>query len=79
MQREKSGIIQHPGTYRAPEIQGSKPWQEVGSNSDFWSFGCILMLTVIFNYHGADGIQDFSVAREKGLRGSDQFCNPNAR
>lgn len=70
---------QHRGTYRAPEIQGDKPWQEVKSNSDVWSFGCLFLLIVIFNYQGADGIAHFSEARRRELKDSDQFCNPNSQ
>lgn len=77
MLMEDNKSKQHRGTYRAPEIQGDKPWQEVKSNSDIWSFGCLFLLIVIFNYQGADGIAHFSEARRRELKDSDQFCNPN--
>lgn len=87
LQREGSRRMQHPGvalagregTYRAPEIQGDKAWQEVKPHSDVWSFGCIFLLIIIFNYQGADAIEHFSVARRRELGDSDRFCNPNAR
>jgi hypothetical protein len=54
-------------------------WQEIKPNSDVWSFGCIFLLIIIFNYQGADEIEWFSAERRRELGNSDWFCKPNAR
>lgn len=56
------------GTFIAPESQPSMA--EGGASksltkSDVWSFGCILLLVILFGYEGAEGVQRFEDAREK--------------
>lgn len=75
-------LVRREGTYRAPEIQGRDVRLEVKPQSDVWSFGCIFLLIIIFNYDGAVAIEQFSLARrrESFMRSGDHFYHdPEAR
>lgn len=74
------------GTYHAPEIQGQNTRLEIRADTasrkwDVWSFGCIFLLVIIFNYQGAEAIERFYQARRKQspMGDDDCFCNPEAR
>src|SRR5207249_3499767 len=62
-------IKQHAkGTYAAPEA-------DLTEESDVWSFGCVLLVVLIFNHEGVAGVNEFmaSLLRETGI---DGFYNP---
>ncbi|KAF9892109.1 hypothetical protein FE257_002515 [Aspergillus nanangensis] len=64
------------GTYQAPEVcdgRGS------GSESDVWSFGCILVRILAFKLDGIDGLRALDLRRGTGIDGespyeNDYFC-----
>lgn len=59
------------GTYLAPEVR-----TEPSSKSDVWSFGCILLMIIIFNYENASGIkgfQDHRMVHSSPERSGDKF------
>lgn len=84
MQQPALGIdlpTRRESTYRAPEIQGRYAEDEVRPESDVWSFGCILLLVIVFNYHGTTAIDRFCEARRESSprQDEDRFCNPEAK
>ncbi|KPM46462.1 hypothetical protein AK830_g228 [Neonectria ditissima] len=69
------------GTYLAPEVQDNKKKAQAKPSSDVWSFGCILLLVIVFNRDGEGGIRDFQDARRQDSRNSrregDHFASEN--
>ncbi|ETS78432.1 hypothetical protein PFICI_10494 [Pestalotiopsis fici W106-1] len=54
------------GTYWAPETQEGK----IGTKSDVWSYGCILLLVLLYNHQkggGPEGITKFATRRAEAL------------
>lgn len=50
------------GTYRAPEIQQGR----IDTKSDVWSFGCILLLVLLYNHQdggGPNAVRTFATSR----------------
>jgi serine/threonine protein kinase len=49
------------GSTRGKKLTGpfSAPESEPGQTSDVWSFGCILLLILVFNYEGVGGLDEF--------------------
>ncbi|KAF3001679.1 hypothetical protein E8E14_007533 [Neopestalotiopsis sp. 37M] len=50
------------GTYRAPEIQQGR----IDTKSDVWSFGCILLLVLLYNHEdggGPNAVRTFATSR----------------
>ncbi|CAH0040892.1 unnamed protein product, partial [Clonostachys rhizophaga] len=68
----------YEGTFRAPEIHGQNVRDKRVEKGDVWSFGCILLLVILFGAQGAQAIEEFEEDRiRKSLsRRDDNFCNP---
>ncbi|CAI6094539.1 unnamed protein product [Clonostachys chloroleuca] len=71
----------YEGTFRAPEIHGQNVRDKNVEKGDVWSFGCILLLVILFGAQGAQAIEEFEDHRiRKSLSGrDDSFCNPQNR
>ncbi|KAL1857689.1 hypothetical protein Daus18300_010209 [Diaporthe australafricana] len=52
-------------TYLPPECQTRESQASANSTTDVWSFACILLLMVIFNYGGSDAIKEFQTRRHE--------------
>jgi len=57
-------------TYDPPETQPTK-------NSDVWSFGCIMLVVLIFNYESVEGVNEFLISLHRG-RSSSTFHDSNS-
>ncbi|ETN38954.1 uncharacterized protein HMPREF1541_06996 [Cyphellophora europaea CBS 101466] len=57
----------------APEMSGKIP--VVGSRSDVWSFGCILLLVLVFNAHGMAAVAEFTSSLLR-TAATDSFWEP---
>lgn len=68
-------------TYLPPECQTRRSQASANSTTDVWSFGCILLLMMVFNYDGKVGIEHFQTQRiNESLRNeqkSDRFYVDN--
>lgn len=62
-------VEQVQGTYTAPEVSVSQPHLSV--KSEVWPFGCILLLVLVFNYHGVSGLTELFASL---IRGSNTDC-----
>jgi serine/threonine protein kinase len=58
------------GTYTAPERVRTE-------KSDIWSFGCVLLDILLFNYEGVAGLNEFRASLIRGTR-IDGFYNPHS-
>jgi serine/threonine protein kinase len=67
LKKLKMGSVAVPGRespYVAPEAQDQNDDPKVLSKSDVWSFGCILLLLIIYNYESAKAIVIFQQERK---------------
>lgn len=67
-QREAGSKVPLPNdqgeyTYLPPECQTRKSQASANSRTDVWSFGCILLLMMVFNHEGKGGIEGFQTQR----------------
>lgn len=67
-QREAGSKIPLPNdqgeyTYLPPECQTRESQASANSTTDVWSFGCILLLMMVFNYDGKVGVELFQTQR----------------
>lgn len=54
-----------PGTYQAPEVDGS-PRSRTGYESDIWSVGCVLAILYSYLDDGPRGVNEFWEKRNRG-------------
>jgi len=68
-QTTKTGAKREKGTFQAPEVNeiDVENFRSVGRKSDIWSFGCILVLLIVF---GSDGLKELKEHDRKRLQGS---------
>jgi serine/threonine protein kinase len=63
------------GKYAAPELDNEKP--SLSDKIDVWSFGCILLCVLIFNYQGASRLDNFSTGLCEDNKDSFFYKNGN--
>ncbi|KAF7536268.1 hypothetical protein G7054_g4652 [Neopestalotiopsis clavispora] len=78
--RPSTQFLFRTGTYRAPELLQGK----IDTKSDVWSFGCILLLVLLYNHPdggGPNAITAFATSRanETGGMNEDVFYQPKRR
>lgn len=59
-------------TYLPPECQTKDSQTSANSRTDVWSFGCILLLMMVFNYGGKDRVKVFETERIKSSPGNER-------
>lgn len=85
-QREAGSKIPLPSgqgeyTYLPPECQTRELQASANSTTDVWSFGCLLLLMMVFNYGGRSGIENFETQRMNqsvGNERNDRFFVDNS-